>query len=207
MGASGSGKSSIIYAGLIPRLRRQIPGEITKMDPSIPQDDQKGEKWIIIPFRPNERPFYTLLSEIIPVWQPELSRGERLIEINKVNKNIIQTQLSLRDVFEDLSKKYPESHLLLFADQFEELYTLCQGNDERHRFLNELFGILGMQNLACILSIRADFLGKALSYRPFADVFQGTDIILGPMNSEELRTVIEEPAKLLDIEIEDGLIE
>ena len=51
----------------------------------------------------------------------------------------------------------------------------------------------------------ADFLGKAASYRPFADALQNAALILGPMNREELRAAIEKPAEQLGVRIEPGL--
>ncbi|MFM7787520.1 MAG: S-layer homology domain-containing protein, partial [Microcystis panniformis] len=53
---------------------------------------------------------------------------------------------------------------------------------------------------------RADFLGNALSYRPFADVLQNTDLKLGTMNREELTEVIEKPAQKLGVTLEAGLV-
>ncbi len=55
--------------------------------------------------------------------------------------------------------------------------------------------------------MRADFLGNALSYRPFADVLQNADIKLAPMNREELSQVIEKPAQKLGVTFENGLVE
>ncbi len=55
--------------------------------------------------------------------------------------------------------------------------------------------------------MRADFLGNALDYRPFADVLQNADLKLGPMNREELTKVIEKPVQNLGVTFEDGLVE
>ena len=61
--------------------------------------------------------------------------------------------------------------------------------------------------LKIILTLRADFWGQALSYRPFLDVLENADIKLGLMNREELRMVIEEPARLRGVSFEAGLTE
>ncbi|MEK0196119.1 hypothetical protein WME70_32580, partial [Microcoleus anatoxicus PTRS1] len=57
------------------------------------------------------------------------------------------------------------------------------------------------------LTLRADFLGQALSYRPFADALQDADVKLGPMNREELNRAISQPAQALGMLIEEGLTE
>ncbi len=55
--------------------------------------------------------------------------------------------------------------------------------------------------------MRADFLGNALSYRPFADVLRNADIKLGEMSRGELTEVIEKPAEKLGVTFEAGLVE
>jgi hypothetical protein len=144
---------------------------------------------------------------MIPVWQPELSKGDQLVEINKVSDYLHHKRLTLLEIMEDMHRADPNFHLVLFADQFEELYTPNQNDDDRRRFLDEFLATSGGQTSVCkiILTLRADFLGKALAYRPFADALQDADIKLGPMNRDELRETIERPAKALDVLIEDGL--
>ena len=58
-----------------------------------------------------------------------------------------------------------------------------------------------------VLTLRADFLGYALSYRPLADALEKADLKLGPMNVEELREAIEKPAQTLGVRLEAGLTE
>ena len=116
--------------------------------------------------------------------------------------------IPLADVFAQIKHNYPSERVLLIADQFEELYTLCPDETIRRNFLDKLttfpFERVGM---VLVLTMRADFLGNALSYRPFADVLQNTDLKLGPMNREELTEVIEKPAQKLGVTFEAGLVE
>ncbi|MCP4403775.1 MAG: CHAT domain-containing protein [bacterium] len=187
IGASGSGKSSLVYAGLIPALRRQ-------------------DHWLITSFRPGDNPFLAVAKTMIPfLYTDEL---ERLIQTEKLAEQLQTSEIVLLDVITRIIEKDGQAtHFLLFVDQFEELYTLCQNENERRRFLNELLRILETQSSVCktIFTLRADFFGKALAYRPFADALQGADIVLGPMNRDELRSTIEEPTKTFGVEIEDGL--
>jgi WD40 repeat protein len=103
--------------------------------------------------------------------------------------------------------------ILLVADQFEELYTLCHEPETRQRFLDELLAAIQSMpgqtplNYNLVLTLRADFIGQALSYRPFADALQYADLKLGPMNLQELKEVIEEPAKKLHVRIDERLTE
>ncbi len=187
IGLSGSGKSSLVYAGVFPELRRQ------------------GD-WLITSFRPGDNPFQAVAKSLIPfLYSDEL---ERLSQTKKLTEQFRSAEISLSDVIARIIEKNGQTaKFLLFADQFEELYTPNQNDDDRRRFLDEFLATSGVQTSVCkiILTLRADFLGKALAYRPFADAFQNSDIVLGPMNREELRTTIEEPAKAQNAQIDDGL--
>lgn len=190
IGPSGNGKSSIVYAGLIPILRRQ-------------------ENWLITSFRPGQHPLRSLSKALIPfLYSGDLEQISKTIELSQLFHN---EEIILTDVIERILKKDDKAlRFLLFIDQFEELYTLCTDEEERHRFLDQ---ILGMQLPFChlVIALRADFLGKTLVYRLFADALKGSSIVLGPMNREELRCVIAEPAKkagqCLSEDIVDLLIE
>lgn len=79
--------------------------------------------------------------------------------------------------------------LLLVADQFEELYTLCRNEKERQDFLDQMLATLVTSTpssvfnsqplaLSIVLTLRADFFGQALSYRPFSDALQRAQLNL-----------------------------
>ncbi len=112
--------------------------------------------------------------------------------------------------------------MLLIVDQCEELYTLCRDNDIRQRFLQELFQ--SCENLKTsqlsfrlVITLRADFLGKALSdpylsriIRDSSEEAVQTDsvkLLLGAMTLQELKAVIEKPAQKVGVKIEEGLTE
>ncbi len=194
IGSSGSGKSSVVFAGLVSRLRNR-------------------GNWLFAPFRPGNRPFYSLAAALVPLLEPQMSETDRLVEINKQARYTQHGELSLQDIVDTIVQKSPGMRLLLIADQFEELYTLCKEPEVRQRFLDELLAALSEPfnsesiSFNLVLTLRADFVGPALSYRPFADALQYADLKLGPMNVQELQDVIAEPARKLHVKIEDGLTE
>ena len=117
-------------------------------------------------------------------------------------------------MIERILEKHPQiKHLLLFSDQFEELYTLCPAAGTQQRFIAMLLqtaqGIQARRSapLRILLTLRADFMGQALSYRPFADALQQASQMLGPMNRDELRMVVEKPAEVQGACFESGLVE
>lgn len=192
-GSSGSGKSSLVHAGLIPHLRRQ------------------DNNWLITSCRPGKHPFYALSSAIISLLTPNIDASDRLERIKTLTERFRSKELSFKEIFEDLHYEKPDVHLLLVIDQFEELYTLCSEENERQHFIDELFVAFDDQNkesfVILLLIIRADFLGKIFSSRSFTDVFHQANLILGPMTDIELKEAIEEPAAKLNITFEDGLPE
>jgi WD40 repeat protein/DNA-binding SARP family transcriptional activator len=189
LGSSGSGKSSAVYAGLLPKLRQQ------------------GD-WIIAALRPGEQPFRSLAGAFIPHLEPDLSETERLIQSSKLEEALYSGELALEGVVERIVE-HLDSRLLLLVDQFEELYTLCPEAETRRRFLDGLLGAVGSSdsNFVLLLTMRADFMGRALAYRPFADALQQASVLLGPMNRDELRAAVEMPAEIQGAAFEPGLVE
>ena len=190
IGASGSGKSSAVFAGLIPQLRSQ-------------------ENWLIISHRPGNRPFLSLATTLLPQLEPHLSETDQLIESNKLAVALNSPDLRLSDVIKRILQKHSnQTQLLLVIDQFEELYTLCHNRLESQCWLDSLLiAIQEISQLTIVLTLRADFLGQALSYRPFADALQNADVKLGPMNRDELQKAITQPAQKVGMLIEEGLTE
>jgi hypothetical protein len=194
LGASGSGKSSVVLAGLVPKL-------------------QKEGHWKFTHFRPGSEPFYALAEALVPLYTPELDQTEQIAQTRKLAGYLFNATVSLADVLRKIQQNHPNHRVLLIADQFEEIYTLCNNPEIRRKFLDCLLASLetpiSLSSSATVLvtTMRADFLGNALSYRPFADVLQNADVKLGPMNREELTQVIEKPAQKLGVTFETGLVE
>ena len=193
LGASGSGKSSVVLAGLVPKLQ------------------QKGH-WKFTHFRPGNDPFHALALALVPLYTPEFDATDRIAQARKLADYFRGGTLPLSDIFTQIKQHHPNDRVLLIADQFEELYTLCSDEKIRRSFLDILLASFAAPNsqlssAVLVTTMRADFLGNALSYRPFADLLQNADIKLGAMNREELSQVIEKPADKLGVRFADGLVE
>ncbi|MCP2728853.1 nSTAND1 domain-containing NTPase [Limnofasciculus baicalensis] len=186
VGASGSGKSSLVFAGLLPHLR------------------QEGS-WLIEYFRPEKQPFNRLAAAFVHQLEPELSKSDRIDKAINLADTIRQHGFAY--VVSEIIQEHPGKQLLLVVDQFEELYTVC-AEEERDRFIDVLLaGINDSLGLKVVLTLRADFCGQAYSSRPLADALQSADLKLGSMNGEELREAIERPAQLMEVELEEKLTE
>ena len=195
IGASGSGKSSAVYAGLLPRLHQEA-------------------HWISAQFRPGSRPFDALAAAVSPLLSLRLSTADHLMETQKLGSALLTGDLTLDCLAQQALALHPEaSRLLLVIDQFEELFTLCAEPATRQRFVNELLAAVqpGQSSLsstcALLLILRADFMGQALTQRPLADALQAGGLMLGPMTQAELRAAVKKPAELQGAAFEPGLVD
>jgi WD40 repeat protein/DNA-binding SARP family transcriptional activator len=195
IGPSGSGKSSVLHAGLLATLNSE-------------------SEWNVAAFRPGSQPFYGLAAAMLPLLEPEMTETDRLVETRKMARALEAGDLLLGDVIDRCRQINPEaSRLLLVLDQFEELYTLGSEPNEVRRFLDELLKAIVNQGadakhvFSLALALKADFLDRVLSYRRFADALQDSTIILGPMTREELAEAILKPAATMDVVFEAGLAE
>ncbi|WP_158517387.1 caspase family protein [Moorena producens] len=180
LGASGSGKSSLVKAGLIPKLRQS-----------------QTEKWCILPpIRPGETPLEPLNNVLTEAKLPN-------VEPQNPQQNLAMSI----DVW---AKNNPNSKLLLFIDQSEEIITLCQNLDERQGFFQQILTAINAHRdkLRVVLTLRSDFepqvrdaglrfvptdynVGKTLLKKRWHN---GRFIVPG-MTRGELREAIEKPAQ------------
>ena len=189
LGASGSGKSSVVLAGLVPKLKNQGNWEFTY-------------------FRPGKEPFHALATALIPLlYTSELDTIEKMAQGRTLATHLQTGTIPLSDVFTQIQQKHPTEKVLIIADQFEEIYTLCPEPETRHQFLDCLIASLSIPNSPIVLvtTMRADFLSDALSYRPLGDTLQNADLKILAMNREELTEVIIKPAEKLGVSFEQGL--
>lgn len=192
VGASGSGKSSVVRAGLIPRLR----------------ESKATRVWEITTLVPTDRPLHSLAAALVPFLEPDLTPVDRLAEINKLAGHFAAGTVSLRDVAADVLRAQPGTdRLLLFVDQWEELYMLVAEDGARRCFLAELVDASAKGAVTVVSTLRADFFAQALSDRSFADRLQGGQVNLGPMTKEELRRSIVQPAEMVGLQFEPGLVD
>lgn len=177
VGASGSGKSSLVFSGLVPHLRLE-------------------KNWEIVDFRPGKNPMISLVAALSELVDRNISAA------NWAEKpDLFQTLLT-----KYFTEKV-DTRLLLIINQFEEIYSLCEDVKQREFFLEELLEALRkLPNLKIVITLRADFIQEAIAYRPLADALQYADIKVSPMNRQELKEAIILPAQLMGVTLETGLV-
>ena len=192
VGASGSGKSSVVRAGLAPRLR-----------------SDRETAWEIVILVPTDQPLKALSRAFVPLLEPTLDEIDQLAKAKKLAERFRLGEISLSDTVERiLEKQSGTDRVLIVVDQFEELYTLTADEEARRRFLDEILATSSRVGFKVnvVLTLRGDFVGKALAYRPLSDRLQDAQINLGPMTREELECAIRKPAEKIQLEFEAGLV-
>jgi WD40 repeat protein len=199
IGASGSGKSSVVFAGLVPLLRQQLRS--------------KDQSLYIVSFRPGNSPFTSLATGLMqcePISRfitAQFSLPTDRSITDELEQKLRQNQQGLAHLIQELASQETAMQLILIVDQFEELYTLCPEADRQFFLDNMLQAISCVQSFTMVLTLRADFCGHALAYRPWSDALQEAIQILGPMNHAELQAAITQPAAQMQVQLEDGLIQ
>ena len=188
VGASGSGKSSVVQAGLMAQLRqgRQIPG---------------SEQWRLWRLRPGARPLDTLAQRLVD------SGTEKEQHYQKLQLEGILYQGV--EGFVHWLRSRPETMGVLVIDQFEELFTLSPAED-RDRFLDLLLGAIEHtgDRFKLVITLRTDFIAPCLEYPALAEALQRSSVLAPPVLSEEdYRQVIVKPAEKVGLRVEPELVE
>ena len=92
---------------------------------------------------------------------------------------------------------------LLVVDQLEEVFGPAVGEPERAAFVRALCA----PGRPVVVALRADFYGRALAYPELARAAQNGQVVVGPMDDDELRAAVVEPARRADVRVDDGLVE
>ncbi|NER78255.1 MAG: hypothetical protein F6K42_01505 [Leptolyngbya sp. SIO1D8] len=188
VGASGSGKSSVLRAGLLQRLKSQ------------------GDHTIHI-FVPGENPIGSLATVFV---DKSLSVPDQASQQEKAENHLKKGANGLRLLLQSSLKKTNSKRIILVVDQFEESFTLCQNIFDRQNFFALLLGALKSMpsQLSVILAMRSDFVGKCLEsdYSGLAEQVQNNLVTVLPMNREELIEAIIGPAQKVGLAFEPELV-
>ncbi|MBP5975969.1 caspase family protein [Brasilonema sp. CT11] len=167
LGASGTGKSSLMKAGLLPRLRQSTEHLLQILDP----------------MRPGESPLKALVQVCLPL--------ANIITAEELAKD----EQALANIVERWSQTNPKTKLLLPVDQFEELITLCKSDEEREQFQKLIKNVLAKypQKVHVVITLRLDFEAQ-FQTSILKDFWNNARFVVPPMTQDELREAIEKPA-------------
>lgn len=186
VGASGSGKSSLVRAGLVSSLR---------WNPT-------SADWQIYVLTPNAHPLESLTESLNQGEDPSSTTGTFMNDwgVDAHGLHLFARQKLGTD---------KDSRLLLVVDQFEELFTLCHSEEERAAFIGSLLTAASEPEglVMVVITLRADFYAQCADYPQLREALAQHQEYIGAMTREELCRTIEEPARRGHWEIEPGLVE
>ena len=196
LGPSGSGKSSVVRAGLLPELARHpLPGK---------------QRARVAVFTPGVRPLEALANILARMAYHDSVPLEKSDEFMRVmhKPNDQGVWHGLRRIA-DAMPEIDAAPLILLIDQFEELYTQCAQAGERQQFIANLLCAAGDRSghLSVILTLRSDFLGHTQSHPDLNHAIASQGVIIPVMNDQELRAAIAEPARQAGHPLDDATID
>jgi hypothetical protein len=180
IGRSGSGKSSILNAGVRPALDSSLN---------------------VSHFTPGSDP----IGKIIGVSE-EILKKERCVK-SKIQE--ISLSLRLPGTIPNLINQIsPNNKYVVFIDQFEELFTMCPSRQDQEVFIGHLTRIADFKDfrLSLVIAIPADFMSSCMDYRELSALFTAQAVYVGPLAPDDLRKVITAPALKKGYAFQGGLV-
>ena len=200
IGASGSGKSSIVRAGLVPALRSLAPPAEGALARSA-LGSQPAFRDSIYVITPTARPLEALAISLTRT-------ADSVTATAALMDDLACDPRSLHLAAARIAHLGGASHVLLVVDQFEELFSLCHGEAERKAFVDNLLYAAQVPGPTIIvIALRADFYAQCAPFENLRQALCERQQYIGAMSPEELRRAIEEPARHGGWTFEPGLVD
>lgn len=194
LGPSGSGKSSVVRAGLVKRLQT--------------------EGWQTVTMKPDKQPMVELERVLRQFFE---TMGFSTGRVREVMEGLGFCELGEGDLSGDDHKAFPKEldhlkqsdlKLLLIVDQFEEVFTLCEDKAAQRAFIRKLFhlGEVGASRIKVVMTMRSDFVDDWLAAGLSRSVIGEDTVWLGALQGENLAAVMEQPARKQGYAFEAGLL-
>ncbi len=185
VGPSGSGKSSLVRAGLIPALwRGALPG---------------SEKWFVVDMIPGTHPLDKLEVALMRV---------AANQANNLHEQLARDARGLLRVA-DLILPGDDSELLVVVDQFEEVFTLVEDEASRQHFLDLIGEVVSdpHSRVRVVVTLRADYYDRPLNYPAFGELVRSRLETVLPLSAQGLERAVRGPAERVGVTFEQGLVE
>lgn len=194
LGASGTGKSSLVRAGLVPALHR---GSLVSA----------GYNWTVCIFKPGDAPLTNLAQALTehPDWRDSDDRADAVASLSAA---LAMSPLSLTELYRQKTDRLSGQALLLVVDQFEEIFRYRQRNvDEAESFINLLLRSASEDvPIYVVMTMRSDFLGHCVSFFGLPEAINKGLYLTPRLGPEQLKSIIASPLSLVGGEIDPLLV-
>lgn len=187
VGASGTGKSSLVRAGLLPALACG----------ALPEADT----WRRAIMVPGQDPLGSLRAALVECGP----RADTQAALDRLPEDPAAVHAAACAI---LAGRPAGEQLLVVVDQFEEVFTLCRNDDARRMFVANLLEATRRfdARTVVVLTMRADFYPRAAGLPDLAAALSTSQFVVSPMDGEGLEQAIEQPARLAGLRFESGLV-
>ena len=185
VGPSGSGKSSLVLAGLVPALKSgMIPG---------------SKQWRYIPsLTPGQNPLKHLASALATSYEQSSDWVLQTVEQMQADPGHLAK----------LVESFGSDPAVVVIDQFEEVFTLCNDDAARDAFVANLLSLTSSEiRHEVIVTLRTDYESYLAYNAALMSSFEEGQVRVMPLSAAELRSAIEEPAKRVDLRFEEGVVD
>jgi hypothetical protein len=208
LGVSGCGKSSLVYAGLIPALR--------------------SKQWQILSLRPEGNPLQRLADQLAKIEFIEESIVVKTIEIGSQgaieavnNTNILEfwkttifqtVDISSQGLVDAYAQTNSSKPLLIIVDQFEELFTYLktseENSDQAIKFVNLIVQAARQKRypIYILVTMRSDFLGNCAVFKGLPEIINEGQFLIPRLNRDQYRDAIISPLRNVGYSIEGSVI-
>jgi WD40 repeat protein len=211
-GVSGAGKSSLLRAGVLPRIRgaglAAAPG---------------AARWPCLVLTPTRAPLDELALRVAALAGTDAAAVRRGLDTDPEGFALTARQAALaqrprpisglEDPVTGRQPTPPQERLLLVVDQFEQLFTQCPDDRQRQAFITALqaatsarYGPENIPAALVVIGVRADFEARCAYYPQLAGAVQDRYLVTA-MTERQLRLAITEPAKTAGSQVGDDLVE
>jgi energy-coupling factor transporter ATP-binding protein EcfA2 len=201
VGRSGSGKSSLVYAGVLPALRRE-----------------RDQFWNVLSLRPGANPLRALAAAFNPRADDQgAAEYQTKITDEAANLRTGDPELLGHMIRDELSRAQGKpDRLLLYVDQWEELYAQGLGNQgsasERasdvNRFIDLLLAAARAAPVSVVATVRADFYDPLIAHQELRSLLPTRQVLLGSMSRAQVEDAIVAPAKKVGLSFDPpGLVQ